>query len=192
MARIFGEGAERDRKGAEGEEVTQAALRPLRRAGWRVLHDVEYAGEGNVDHLLIGPGGVIALDSKFTTERLWVTPKALGGSQGNHIGKAKIAARLAERALADPDLGVITVEPALIFWGPGAPDIPGGHIVIQQTLVLEGRRAREWRTTLCNRPIVLGEGNVSAITESVKRFAAVPAECRGRRNQRAAGATEGS
>jgi hypothetical protein len=72
FAQIFAVGAERERKGAEGEEDTDRALRPLRRKGWHVVHDIEFPGDANVDYLLVGPGGVIAVESKYTTERLWV------------------------------------------------------------------------------------------------------------------------
>ena len=163
IARVFGEGAERDRKGAEGEALTDSALRSLRRHGWRIVHDLEFPGRGNVDHLLVGPGGIIAVDSKYTTERLWVTPKAIGGSRANHIGKAKYAAELAKRALEEAGFASLTVQPALVFWGPGAPNIPGGLVTIQDTLVLEGRRARAWRVKLRDRSPALDKESVRAI-----------------------------
>lgn len=52
----------------------------------------------------------------------------LSGSRRNYIGQAKYAARLAERALAELGLEHLTVEPALVFWGPGAPAIEGGSV----------------------------------------------------------------
>lgn len=172
MAQVFGAGAERERKGAEGEELTSSVLRPLRRHGWRVVHDVEYPGRGNVDHLLIGPGGIIAVDSKYTSERLWVTPKAIGGSQRNHIGQAKFSATLAERALAEAGLDHMAVQPALVFWGPGAPPIEGDQIMIQNTLVLEGRQARAWRLTLRDRPSVLDKATVKSVASAIARLGA--------------------
>lgn len=49
--------------GAEGERKTERVLVKLERAGWRARHDLE-AQFGNIDHLLVGPGGVFLLDSK--------------------------------------------------------------------------------------------------------------------------------
>lgn len=173
MAEILAAGAERDRKGANGEEFTASVLRPLLRHGWRVVHDIEYFGTGNVDHVLIGPGGVIAIDSKYTTEKLWVTPKAIGGSRSNFIGQAKYAAGLADRALQELGLGHLTVEPALAFWGPGAPTIEGGYITIQNTLVLDGPSAASWRGALLAREQVLDQQTTRHVAAQLKNF--VPA-----------------
>ena len=49
--------------GAEGERMTEKALRPLEREGWLVEHDL--AGlYGNIDHLVVSEAGVFVLDSK--------------------------------------------------------------------------------------------------------------------------------
>lgn len=49
--------------GAVGEQWTGKALSPLEARGWVVLHDLP--GErGNLDHVVVGPGGVFLLDSK--------------------------------------------------------------------------------------------------------------------------------
>jgi hypothetical protein len=54
---------ERWMDGAQGEKWTEKRLRPLERDGWIVAHDLE-AKFGNVDHFIVGPGGVFLLDSK--------------------------------------------------------------------------------------------------------------------------------
>ena len=43
--------------------ATAKALRGLEDEGWIVMHDLP-AGRGNIDHILVGPGGVFLLDSK--------------------------------------------------------------------------------------------------------------------------------
>jgi hypothetical protein len=53
------------RRGATGERRTARLLDPLERQGWVVLHDLAVPGSrANLDHLVIGPGGVFAIDSK--------------------------------------------------------------------------------------------------------------------------------
>lgn len=175
MARILAAGAEREWKGASGEEFTAAALRPLRRHGWRVVHDLEYPGVGNVDHLLVGPGGIIAIDSKYTTQELWVTPKAIGGSHSNFIGQAKFAASLAERALKEVGLGHLEVEPALVFWGPGAPEVQGGHIMVQKTLILSGPSEAAWRRVIRDRVQVLDQKTIDKVIEHFSHLDRAPA-----------------
>jgi len=51
------------KRGAEGERETWKALRSLMGDGWRGFHDRE--GEfGNIDHIVVGSGGVFLLDTK--------------------------------------------------------------------------------------------------------------------------------
>jgi hypothetical protein len=58
-------------RGAEGERMTAKALRRLPRGSWHVRHDLA-ARFGNVDHVVVGPGGVFLLDSKNLTGRALV------------------------------------------------------------------------------------------------------------------------
>lgn len=52
--------------GAAGEARVAAILDTLQAQGWMVLHDVHWPGrpKANLDHVLIGPGGVIVVDAK--------------------------------------------------------------------------------------------------------------------------------
>lgn len=50
--------------GAEGERKTARALRRLDPAIWLAAHDVD-AARGNYDHILIGPPGVLLLETKY-------------------------------------------------------------------------------------------------------------------------------
>jgi hypothetical protein len=50
-------------RGVEGEELVGSALDALQSDGWLALHDVQ-TGRGNIDHVAIGPGGLIAIETK--------------------------------------------------------------------------------------------------------------------------------
>ena len=50
--------AARSRVGAESEAQVRRALEPLVREGWRVEHAVDWAGRGDLDHVLRSPSGV--------------------------------------------------------------------------------------------------------------------------------------
>lgn len=52
--------------GAAGEALVAAALDSLESQGWMALHDVHWPGrpKANLDHVLVGPGGVIVIDAK--------------------------------------------------------------------------------------------------------------------------------
>ena len=49
--------------GAIGEQWTGRALRELESQGWGIFHDLA-ASHGNMDHAVVGPGGVFLLDPK--------------------------------------------------------------------------------------------------------------------------------
>jgi hypothetical protein len=57
------------RRGAHGERHTARLLDRLTRDGYVVFHDLAVPGNpsANVDHLVIGPGGVFVIDSKQWT-----------------------------------------------------------------------------------------------------------------------------
>jgi hypothetical protein len=58
-------GADAWRVGSEGERLVGQTLSWARLFGWRVLHSVPVGGRGaDIDHVLIGPGGVVAVNTK--------------------------------------------------------------------------------------------------------------------------------
>jgi hypothetical protein len=63
------------RRGAAGERRTARLLAALERHGWAVLHDLAVPGsQANIDHLMIGPGGVFVIDAKQYRGRLQLDP----------------------------------------------------------------------------------------------------------------------
>ena len=53
-------------KGARGEEAVGRILAGLRQDGYRDLHDIE-TGKGNIDHVVVGPTAVVAVETKHWT-----------------------------------------------------------------------------------------------------------------------------
>jgi hypothetical protein len=53
-------------KGAAGEARVGQVLDELSSKGWLALHDVHWPGrpKANLDHILVGPGGIIVIDAK--------------------------------------------------------------------------------------------------------------------------------
>jgi hypothetical protein len=63
------------RRGAAGERRTAHLLEHLGQQGWAVLHDLAIPGsQANLDHVVIGPGGVFVIDSKQYRGRLQLDP----------------------------------------------------------------------------------------------------------------------
>lgn len=55
--------ARRIRLGRDGERVVAETLQALVASGWRVFHDIPADGF-NIDHVAIGPGGILAIETK--------------------------------------------------------------------------------------------------------------------------------
>ncbi|HVL80083.1 MAG TPA: nuclease-related domain-containing protein [Actinomycetota bacterium] len=60
-------------KGARGEEAVGRLLSELEPEGYRILHDID-TGHGNLDHVVVGPTGVWAIETKAWTGRVYAGP----------------------------------------------------------------------------------------------------------------------
>ncbi len=56
------------RLGREGEISVGQSLEALREKGYKVLHDIEVPGKFNVDHVIVGPGGVFVIETKMRSK----------------------------------------------------------------------------------------------------------------------------
>lgn len=76
-ARLEAEAKQWD-KGAEGERRTAAILSGLAAAGYVVLDDLAIPGsKANIDHVVIGPSGVVVVETKAYTGRLQLSDGTL-------------------------------------------------------------------------------------------------------------------
>ncbi len=57
------------RLGLLGEQTMGDLLGRLARMGYRVFHDVPGSGKWNVDHVVVGPGGIFAIETKCRSKR---------------------------------------------------------------------------------------------------------------------------
>lgn len=102
-ARDLRASAESKRLGLEGERAFAEAVAPYGSRGWRILHDRKLPrSPANIDHLLVGPPGVVVADSKNYTGRLKVCEDGqvlVGGRpRGLEIDKVVGYARAVENA----------------------------------------------------------------------------------------------
>lgn len=87
--------------GADGEEQVADALAGLEQLGWVVLHDVAWPGRprANLDHVLIGPGGVLVVDTKNWSGSVTADPDRGLRSNGYRKTKEVQAVQTARQAL---------------------------------------------------------------------------------------------
>ena len=84
--------------GAVGERVVAEKLSELVPRGWYVLHDVHWPGrpKANLDHVLVGPGGVVVVDAKNWTGEVRVASGVLW--QGRYARTQAVEGALAQCA----------------------------------------------------------------------------------------------
>jgi hypothetical protein len=144
------------RDGARGERATAHLLRRLGRHGYAVFHDVAIPGTpANADHLLIGPPGVLLVDSKRYTGQ--ITQSADGRVWHNHypMDHSLRSLRL-ETAAISVALGV-RVRPVVCVHHA---QVAHGGLVAGDVEILPARRLRGM---LHNRRQQLGEADVAAL-----------------------------
>jgi hypothetical protein len=152
------------RRGAVGERRTGRLLDRLERHGWAVLHDLAVRGSrANIDHLVIGPGGVFVIDSKQYRGRL-----QLDGSGRLWHGRYPLAPTLravsweADRAAQVlPDPGV-AVMPVVAVHGA---QVPWGKVVTDGVPVVSARRLPSMLRQL---PAVLGPERVAVLADQAR------------------------
>lgn len=117
---------ERWRQGAEGEQATARALRRLVSDGWTLVHDVE-TGQGNLDHILVGPPGVFLLETKklhgaMTVERgvlsvRWREDTTDGYDNAQLAPRMRARAAELSAALRSQGIDRVWVQPTVVLWG---------------------------------------------------------------------------
>lgn len=159
-------------QGADGEAATAEVLATLP-PGWISLHDVRWPGRrlANVDHVLIGPGGVFVIDSKNWTGRISLDK---GHLRQNGYSREKAVAGVGDAALAVSE--VISsyaswVHPVLCFVGQDHLSGWCREVMVCSTTNLVGM--------LITRPVVFTPEQVSylhgQLEVGLRRTAAPPA-----------------
>jgi Nuclease-related domain len=157
------------RRGAAGERRTARLLDPLERRGWAVLHDLAVPrSRANLDHLVIGPGGVFVIDSKQYRGRLQLD--AVGKLRHGRYPLAPVLRAVSwetdQAAQVLPDPGVAVVPIVAVH---GA-QVPWGKVVSEGVPVVSARRLPSILRAL---PAVLGPERVTALADQARvRFRA--------------------
>jgi Nuclease-related domain len=130
------------------QRKTKRELAKLERSGYRALHMRAIPGTDEViDHLLIGPTGVYAIDSEQWDKRLPVRTKNARQlwhgpfSQRDRLEHARWEAAEASRFIGDALGEPVSVRPAMAVYGPA---IPWGVATIRDVDVFGGDRLRKY------------------------------------------------
>jgi hypothetical protein len=152
------------RRGAAGERRTARLLAPLEQRGWAVLHDLAIPGStANIDHLVIGPGGVLAIDTKQYRGRLRVDRDGLVW-HGRHLLVSALRTTLWKADQADEVLGIADLQVAAIVAVQGA-SVPWGALRADGVTIVPARRLPDLLQAL---PPVLGPERVSWLADRAR------------------------
>lgn len=162
-------------QGAFGEQATGKQLEKLEHEEWIVLHDLS-RGNSNVDHVLVGPGGVFVLDSKRTDGRVVVDDHAVTVSRLDdpelhfvHTGTPhllRLARETHDRVLVDSRINQ-WVTPVMVWWA----DFPQ-RVVEQRCVYVHGEELVAW---LRARPTRIARSRLTQVADAV-RAAWAPAD----------------
>jgi hypothetical protein len=166
---------------SSAQRRTRRRLYALRPFGYMAVHARDIPGTDSViDHLVVGPGGVFAVDSERWDRRLPVRTVASGGSaagavlyhgpfsQKDRLAHARWEAAQAARLLSS-DLGhEVTVRAAMVIYGP---TVPWGMASLRGVDVFSGRAVGKYfrGRKRANRSKVLGWDEAGAIFAAVER-----------------------
>jgi hypothetical protein len=153
------------RRGAAGERRTARLLASLERRGWAVLHDLAIPGtQANIDHLVIGPGGVIVVDSKRYRGRLRLDRHGMVW-HGRRLLVSALRRVLWAADQADEVLGVAEVQVAAVVAVHGA-SVPWGLLQADGVTVVPARRLPDLLQAL---PSIVGPERVAWLADRARR-----------------------
>ena len=156
---------------AFAQRRTQRRLKGLRSAGYLSLHLRAIPGsESVIDHLVVGPGGVFAVDSEFWDKRLPIRSVRHMLYHGPESQKKRLAHARWEAAQASAllteDLGRdIQARPAMVIYGP---TVPWHFATLDGVDVFSGGRVRKYfsRATKMSRGSRLDAEEISEIHDA--------------------------
>ncbi len=127
-----------DSRSLPGARLTAERLRLLASPPWRVVYEIGDRHLGAVDHVVVGPTGVIAIETLMLDR----PDIAEGGSEPQLIATAAI-----ERGDVDDltrTVGVPCNMLAKVYWGTAQPDRPAAIEVTTGLVAVDGHRLVDW------------------------------------------------
>lgn len=154
-------------KGILGESVTAQRLYEIRcrNPWWSFLNSVAVSETVDIDHILMGPGGLFTINAKYTSGNVWVAGSTLmvGGTRQPYIHKARGEAKRASRLLSNACNMEIDLHPILVFVGEGKLTV---KVAPQDVAVLTHGELGSFVDAL---PIVVPEPMLRHVLETARR-----------------------
>jgi hypothetical protein len=146
--------------GELAEQWTAQELRPLASHGYRLANHVNVDGRGDADHVLVGPGGLFVLETKWSATA-WTDDRFF--RQALH----QVQARARSTWLQLKPHGIAHATPVLVLWGQAAKPLSAATGVRKNgdVVVVAGSHLRKW--LLSRAPGVLDRQQIEAAFDDV-------------------------
>ena len=148
-------------KGADGEVAVAKVLDGIADHGWTALHDRLLPRGPQLDHLVVGPGGVLTVDAKRYSGKLIArrdgTIRIAGRNQSALLRQANKQSTAITDHLARHGVAGASSTPVLCFVGT---QLPKRHLVIGDVHIVTRRGLKR---LLTSAPPVLDEATVARV-----------------------------
>ncbi len=155
--------------GAGGErKIGRKLTRWAARQGWHVLHAVPVGNKGSdIDHVLIGPFGVVTLNTKRTRGKVWVAEHAMmiNGHKVDYLRNSRHEASRARTLLTRSHGQDVPVTGAIVFVGATGFTLRGGGPPDLTVL----RNAAALRGWLRSRPTILTPDQIATLYDLARK-----------------------
>jgi hypothetical protein len=163
----------------DAERFTAGVLRRLRGRGWRSVDHVEF-DRLDIDHVVAGPGGVFAVETKWTNYDWQIKNGSFDNSYAiGAVNQCRDGAWKVSWLLRGNYKHRCDVRPLLVVWGPGRPMIDAA-VTIDDVLVVPGHLLRR---TLSKLHGALDIDTAESVVREIEDFTRIRDEHRVKRQQ---------
>jgi hypothetical protein len=148
------------RLGIMGETWSKDELSWLSKRGWHLFNNVPFEGF-DVDQVLIGPGGIFAIETKFSAR--FDASQYVAAAVGQSTNNAHKIIFLLRAFQVD-----VHVSPVLFLWGPGYREMKVESF--RNLTIVRGNDVRSWVRALIKSPTVVEEGRVKQAADAIRQF----------------------
>jgi hypothetical protein len=137
------------RVGAQAEQWTARELDALG-PSWIIEHDIPFPERtytANVDHVAVGPHGVLAVETKWTSHEVDLRARRLAPEVERAVRQAQASAGRISGLIRRVN-DQVAVIPVVVYWGPHVIPPPEPVRRHDGVRVLAGRQGAEWRCRL--------------------------------------------
>ena len=152
---------------ALAEEFTASELRRLRLKGWKRLDHVEFHAY-DVDHVIVGPGGVFVIETKYNNVSWPISDNRFDNTWANDaVAQARRNADHIKALLAQKLKASYEAQAILMIWGDGRPSLDSTTEVSRGVVVATGGLLRRHLTA---QAAVLNSDDVDQIAHELRTF----------------------